>query len=168
MNIGGEKLNSGAVSAILHAIISGSKEEARAPLTDFDKIDSKYRFVIIASKRAKELLKGAKPRTKSKSKNLVRVAQQEVEMGLVDFEILKGKAEEASDQEERVLLGEEVAVGAEVEGAAEAETEIFGEDEEAEEEADEEEEEEGKEKTDASEGSIGESEEEREEPEEED
>lgn len=165
MNIGDEKLNSARVSAILHAIISGSKEEARASLTDFDKIDSKYRFVIIASKRAKELLKGAKPRAKSKSKNLVRVAQQEVEMGLVDFEILKSKAEEASDQEERVFLGEEIAAGTEDEGTAE-EAEIFGEDVESNVEAKEEEaEEEEEEKTDAS-GEVVEMEEDEDEGEE--
>ncbi|MBN2409480.1 MAG: DNA-directed RNA polymerase subunit omega [Candidatus Aminicenantes bacterium] len=121
-------------------------------MTDFDKIDSKYRFVIIASKRAKELLKGAKARTKSKSKNLVRVAQQEVEMGLVDFEILKVTAEETSDQEERVFLGEEIAVEAEDEGSA-AETEIFGEGVEAGEEAEEEAVEEEEEKTDSAEES---------------
>ena len=74
----------------------------------YGNIDSKYRFVIIASKRAKELLKGAKPRVKSKSKNPVRIAQSEVKMGLVDYEILKPKKEEIPEQEERVFLGEEV------------------------------------------------------------
>ncbi len=76
----------------------------------YGNVDSKYRFVIIASKRAKELLKGAKPRVKSKSKNPVRIAQSEVKMGLVDFEILKPKKEEIPEQEERVFLGEEVGV----------------------------------------------------------
>jgi DNA-directed RNA polymerase omega subunit len=77
-------------------------------LKTYGNIDSKYRFVIIASKRAKELLKGAKPRVKSKSKNPVRIAQSEVKMGLVDYEILKPKKEEIPEQEERVFLGEEV------------------------------------------------------------
>ncbi|MEW5901592.1 MAG: DNA-directed RNA polymerase subunit omega [Acidobacteriota bacterium] len=76
-------------------------------LKNYGKIDSKYRFVIIASKRAKELLKGAKPRLKSKSKNPIRIAQNEVRMGLVDYEILKTKKEEPPEQEERVFLGEE-------------------------------------------------------------
>ena len=57
-------------------------------MNDFESIDSKYRFVIIASKRAKEILKGAKPRIKSKSKNAIRIAQNEVKLGLVDFEII--------------------------------------------------------------------------------
>jgi DNA-directed RNA polymerase omega subunit len=74
------------------------------------KIDSKYRFVIIASKRAKELLKGAKSRLQSKSRNPIRIAQKEVKLGLVEFEILKTKKEEIPEAEERVFLGEE-AVG---------------------------------------------------------
>lgn len=73
-------------------------------------IDSKYRFVIIASKRAKELLKGAKSRLQSKSRNPIRIAQKEVKLGLVQFEILKTKKEEVPELEERVFLGEE-AVG---------------------------------------------------------
>jgi DNA-directed RNA polymerase omega subunit len=77
-------------------------------LKTYGNIDSKYRFVIIAAKRAKELLKGAKPRVKTKAKNPVRIAQSEVKMGLVDFEILKPKKEEVPEQEERVFLGEEI------------------------------------------------------------
>jgi DNA-directed RNA polymerase subunit K/omega len=83
-------------------------------LKNFGNVDSKYRFVIIASKRAKELLKGAKARLKSKSKNPIRIAQSEVKMGLVEYEILKSKKEEVPEQEERVFLGEEV--GGELEG----------------------------------------------------
>ncbi|GEM_PF-399878 len=93
-------------------------------MKNFGNVDSKYRFVIIASKRAKELLKGAKARLKSKSKNPIRIAQNEVKMGLVEYEILKSKKEEIPEQEERVFLGEEV--GGEFEGeeqeAAEAES----------------------------------------------
>ncbi len=77
-------------------------------MKDFGSIDSKYRFVIIASKRAKELLKGAKSRIKGKSKNPIRIAQTEVKLGLVDFEILPTKLEEAPEPEERVFLGEHV------------------------------------------------------------
>jgi DNA-directed RNA polymerase subunit K/omega len=71
-------------------------------------VDSKYRFVIVASKRAKELLKGAKTRLKTKARNPIRIAQTEVKLGLVEFEILKTKKEELPEPEERVFLGEEV------------------------------------------------------------
>jgi DNA-directed RNA polymerase subunit K/omega len=77
-------------------------------LKDFGNVDSKYRFVIIASKRAKDLLKGAKARVKSKSKNPIRIAQSEVKLGLVDFEIIPPKPEEVPEPEERVFLGEHV------------------------------------------------------------
>ncbi len=142
-------------------------------MTNVDQIDSKYRFVIIASKRAKELLKGAKARIKSRSKNPVRIAQKEVEMGLVEFEILKSKEGEVSDQEERVFLGEEIGVGPEEEGAADVGADIFGEeeaDEEKEEKEEKEEEEEEEEieeeESDSDEDAEEENEEEGEEEEE--
>lgn len=105
-------------------------------MNDFESIDSKYRFVIIASKRAKEILKGAKPRIKTKSKNAIRIAQSEVKLGLVDFEIIPTVKEEIPEAEERVFLGEHVgglfaedheAEAAEKEGPAPAEeTEDLG------------------------------------------
>ena len=57
-------------------------------------IGSKFRFVILTSLRAKQLLRGAKPKVKTKSKNLIRVAQEEVEQGLVDFEIIPSQRDE--------------------------------------------------------------------------
>jgi DNA-directed RNA polymerase subunit K/omega len=77
-------------------------------LKELGNVDSKYRFVIVASKRAKELLKGAKSRLKSKSRNPIRIAQNEVKLGLVEFEILKAKKEDVQEPEDRVFLGEEV------------------------------------------------------------
>ena len=73
--------------------------------------------MIVASKRAKELLKGAKSRLKSKSRNPIRIAQNEVKLGLVEFEILKGKKEEVPETEDRVFLSEEAVVELEEEGA---------------------------------------------------
>ncbi|MDD8015787.1 MAG: DNA-directed RNA polymerase subunit omega [Acidobacteriota bacterium] len=72
-------------------------------------IDSKFRFVILASKRAKELLKGAKPKIKSKSKNPIRIAQSEVGQGVIEFEIPPTVKDEAPEREERVFMGEELA-----------------------------------------------------------
>jgi DNA-directed RNA polymerase subunit K/omega len=87
-------------------------------LKDYGNIDSKYRFVIVASKRAKELLRGAKVRLKSRSKNPIRIAQSEVKLGLVDFEIIKPKKEDLHEQEEPVFLGEGVGGGFEEEHEA--------------------------------------------------
>jgi DNA-directed RNA polymerase subunit K/omega len=77
-------------------------------LKGYGDIDSKFRYVIVASKRAKELLKGAKPKIKSKSKNLIRVAQEEVENGYIDYEIVPEKVKEVSDTEEEIFIGEEL------------------------------------------------------------
>lgn len=62
--------------------------------------------------RAKQLLGGAKPRIKSRSKNLIRIAQEEVKQGLVDFEIVKAVKEEMediSDSDKEIFIGEEIA-----------------------------------------------------------
>jgi DNA-directed RNA polymerase omega subunit len=75
-------------------------------LNRFGNVDSKFRFVILASKRAKQLLKGAKPKIKTKSKNPIRLAQAEVRAGVVEYEILPTKAEEFFEPEERVFVGE--------------------------------------------------------------
>lgn len=72
----------------------------------FGNIDSKYRFIILASKRAKQLLKGAKPKIKTKSKNPIRIAQAEVRSGVIEYEILPTKKEEFQEQEDRVFVGE--------------------------------------------------------------
>ena len=69
----------------------------------FGKIDSKFRFVILASKRAKQLLKGAKPKVRSKSRNPIRLAQLELREGAVDYEILQSKKDDELQPEEQVL-----------------------------------------------------------------
>lgn len=74
----------------------------------FGNVDSKFRFVIVASKRAKQLLKGAKPKIKTKSRNPIRVAQTEVRAGVIEFEILPTQKEDYQEPEERVFVGEGV------------------------------------------------------------
>lgn len=50
-------------------------------------IDSKFRFILVAAKRARQLQAGAKPMVQNQSKRLTKVAQQEVEGGLIPFEV---------------------------------------------------------------------------------
>lgn len=69
----------------------------------YGKVDSKFRFVIVASKRAKQILKGSKVKVRTKSKNPIRIAQIEVKAGLVDYEILKSAHENIAEVEEQVL-----------------------------------------------------------------
>jgi DNA-directed RNA polymerase omega subunit len=71
-------------------------------------IDSKFRFVIIASKRAKQLLYGAKPKIKSKFRNLIRIAQEEIEQGVIGFDLVRSKKEEAHDVKDEVLISQEL------------------------------------------------------------
>jgi DNA-directed RNA polymerase omega subunit len=74
-------------------------------LDAFGNIDSKYRFIILASKRAKQLLKGAKPKIESKSKSFIRIAQAEVRSNLIEYEIIPARMDDIPEREERVFVG---------------------------------------------------------------
>ena len=51
-------------------------------------IDSKYRLVLLAAKRSKQLQRGAKPRIYAAAKKTTRVALEEVRRGLVRYQPL--------------------------------------------------------------------------------
>lgn len=51
-------------------------------------IDSKYRLVLLAAKRSKQLQRGAKPRIYSSAKKTTRIALEEVRRGLVKYQPL--------------------------------------------------------------------------------
>ena len=51
-------------------------------------IDSKYRLVLLAAKRSKQLQRGAKPRIYSSAKKTTRIALEEVRRGLVRYQPL--------------------------------------------------------------------------------
>ena len=84
----------------------------------YTEIDSKFRFVILASKRAKQLLHGAKPKVKSKLKNPIRVALNEVRSGLIDYEIIEPIIEEVHVPKEDGFIGEEIGIKEEIEEEA--------------------------------------------------
>jgi DNA-directed RNA polymerase subunit omega len=52
------------------------------------KLDSKFRYILVAARRARQLQAGARPLIQSTAKRLTSVAQQEVAAGLVPFELL--------------------------------------------------------------------------------
>jgi len=54
-----------------------------------ESIGSKYRFIVIAAERAKQLQNNAKPKLKTRSNKPAFIAMREVEQNLVGFEILK-------------------------------------------------------------------------------
>jgi DNA-directed RNA polymerase subunit omega len=51
-------------------------------------LDSKFRFILVAARRARQLQSGAKPLIQTPTKKSTRVAQQEVGAGLVPIEFL--------------------------------------------------------------------------------
>lgn len=69
------------------------------------KIDSKYRFIILASKRAKQLLKGAKPKLQTRSRNPIRIAQAEVREGLIEYEIIPARMDDIPERDDRIFAG---------------------------------------------------------------
>jgi DNA-directed RNA polymerase omega subunit len=54
-----------------------------------ERIGSKYRFIVIAAERAKQLQSGAKAKMKTRSTKPAHIAMREVEGDLIDFEILQ-------------------------------------------------------------------------------
>ena len=50
-------------------------------------IGSKYRFIIIAAERAKQLQNNAKPKIRTRSTKPAFIAMRELEQGLISFEI---------------------------------------------------------------------------------
>ncbi len=53
-----------------------------------ERIGSKYRFIIIAAERAKQLQNNARPKIKIRSTKPAFIAMKEIEEGAVSFEVL--------------------------------------------------------------------------------
>jgi DNA-directed RNA polymerase omega subunit len=58
-------------------------------------VDSKFRFITVASQRAKQLQNGAKPRVDTRSRKSTRVAIEETLAQAVSWEVKEDKPEEA-------------------------------------------------------------------------
>jgi len=58
-------------------------------LDRFKGVDSKFRLVILAARRSKQLIAGSKKRVEIKAENPLTVALEEFRQGKIDFEILK-------------------------------------------------------------------------------
>ncbi len=70
-------------------------------------IDSKFRMILVAAKRARQLQAGAKPLLQTNSKKPTRVAQQEVSSGLIPYEVLelKGTGEDLQSKSRKKKAG---------------------------------------------------------------
>lgn len=56
-------------------------------------IDSKFSYILIAAKRARQLQSGVRPLVQSSHKKATKIAQQEVSAGLIPVEQISDKSE---------------------------------------------------------------------------
>jgi DNA-directed RNA polymerase subunit omega len=52
-----------------------------------NQVDSKYRKILIAAKRSKQIQNGARPRVNLPNAKATRIALAEIERGLINFEV---------------------------------------------------------------------------------
>jgi DNA-directed RNA polymerase subunit omega len=64
-------------------------------------IESKFRFILVAAKRARQLQAGAKPLMQTQWKKATKVAQSEVLAGLVPIELVEIPPEGDSKNKKR-------------------------------------------------------------------
>ena len=57
-------------------------------VNEIGSIDSKFRYIIVAAKRTRQLQGGAQPLISSSSGKLTKIAQEETSLGLIKFEII--------------------------------------------------------------------------------
>ncbi len=63
--------------------------EEPTEIKEIPEIDSKYRMILLAAQRSKQLQRGANPRVSADAKKTkpTRIAMQEIEEGKIDFEL---------------------------------------------------------------------------------
>lgn len=65
-----------------------------------EKIDSKFRFVLLAAERAEQMMHGARPRVEMPGRKQSRVAMREIMEERVDWDYGPPEAEEEAEAEE--------------------------------------------------------------------
>ena len=85
-------------------IIIYCKEEIVEKL---DFIDSKFRLAILAAKRGKQLVAGAKKRVDTNAENPLTIAIEEIYQGKVKFRILEPDEQLKDEEAASLLLGNE-------------------------------------------------------------
>ena len=63
-------------------------------------VDSKFRFILLAAKRARQLQGGARPLVHTTAGKSTRIAQEELRSGMLQFEILPPPDSEAAQKEQ--------------------------------------------------------------------
>jgi DNA-directed RNA polymerase subunit omega len=62
-------------------------------------VDSKFRFIVVAAQRAKQLQNGAKPRVETRSRKPTRIAMEEALAGAISWEHKDPTAEQQPVEE---------------------------------------------------------------------
>jgi len=68
--------------------MGGAGSRRRGERSNMDEkrtVDSKFRFVLVASHRAEQLMRGARPKVEAGKRKPTRLAMEEVNHGLVDW-----------------------------------------------------------------------------------
>ena len=63
-------------------------------------IDSKFRLILLVATRARQLQAGARPLVQTQSTKVTKIAHQEVDAGLVPFEIFENNPDD-NDKEKK-------------------------------------------------------------------
>lgn len=73
-----------------------------------ERIDSTFRFVLLAARRAEQLMRGARPRVDAGSPKPTRIALREISDGLIDWDYGPPPAPPEATEE---IASEEESVG---------------------------------------------------------
>jgi len=71
-----------------------------------EKIDSKFRFVLLAAERAEQMLRGAKPKIDMGELKPTRIAMKEISNDLVEWDYGPAPVAEVEGETEEVGAGE--------------------------------------------------------------
>ena len=69
-----------------------------------DFIDSKFRFAILAAKRAKQLVSGAKKKVAAGLENPLTIAMEEISQGKIKFRVLEDNDMSPMEKEENTSI----------------------------------------------------------------
>jgi DNA-directed RNA polymerase subunit omega len=61
--------------------------------------DSKFRMILLAAKRARQVQSGAKPLVHTTARKPTRVAQEEIKAGVLPYEVLQTEAPVVDEKE---------------------------------------------------------------------
>ena len=63
-------------------------------------VESKFRYVLLVSKRAEQLIQGAQPKAKSRHAKATRIAMEEIEKNVVKWQLTPPVEETTALEEE--------------------------------------------------------------------